>query len=183
MPLYNIALCPDDPEFAAACVAAAQKQYAAVKHGYVLAPGTALPHVTLCQFESTGVDLEKLWESVRRVAVSHIKLVLNSTYMLLGNNENTGFVWAGIGVVRSRQLVESQKQVFNRLGEQGVASTNDLGEHFWPHLTFARMREADAVKCGAPWPKEMLSHEPRDFSLTLGLSDENGVYLKKIFPI
>jgi 2'-5' RNA ligase len=182
MPRVNLALRPDDAAFEAAIIASAQKHFSATADGYLLTPNAALPHVTVCDFEAEEASRAELWESLSAICANNIELVCDSTCTRLGQRKHEGFVWIGLEIVRSRELVVLEEKAHDFLNKKKVNFHSPSGAIYWPHITFARLKKADAKSLPLFFPDELLSAKPRPFHLTLGLSDVNGVYRRQLFP-
>jgi hypothetical protein len=63
-------------------------------------------------------------------------------------------------------------------GIEPLTLSEDL---YHPHLTFARL--AKVPKSGTPpWYDKAALRQPQSFHLTLGLANDNGVYLQTLQP-
>lgn len=180
--MYNFAYRPADPAFAEACVEFAQKRFGSMADGYVLAPDKALPHVTVCDFSAEEALLPGLWQKLAPQIAPTIDLEFDRASARTGTGPHTGFVWCELGVIRTPLLVEQQEIIASELKKQKLVCHTGLGADYSPHLTFARVPQPSFVNSGAFFPEALLDPEPRRFYFSLGLSNENGVYQRQIYP-
>ncbi len=180
---YNIACLPVDETFAKACVDYAQAQFHGLSDAYLLDGATALPHVTLCQFDADGDAWQDVWERVKVPAAPRTDLAFVSTYFLEGDGIHKGYVWTGLAARRTAALVEMQAHAIRAVTSCGLKPLTAGGESYFPHLTMARLKrpsEGTPLVPALSWPARAIRAKPVPFILTLGLSDENGVYRKAL---
>ncbi len=175
MQRYNIALLPTDAGLAEYCVAFAQQNFRAQQDGYLLG-NNAVPHVTLCQFHAEEPALAALWPKLRVMNAGHLcSLQFSGVYFSPGRNEHSGMSWAGFAVAVQDELSALQGAVHDAVTGQGLIARTAKGVDYFPHLTLARL-DVLAIPALQSWPDQDFWDQSYGFGLSLGLSDENGVY-------
>lgn len=175
MKRYNIALLPVDADLAAYCVGFAQRNFSAQQEGYLLG-NDAVAHVTLCQFHAEAADIAKLWPKLRAMNAKQLcALSFAHLYFGAGRNDHTGMIWAGFAVAPQENLSELQAGVHDLVAAQGLQPLTAKGADYFPHLTLARL-DVFASLTVQNWPEQEFWDQRHGFGLSLGLSDENGVY-------
>jgi len=173
---YNLALIPINKEFAQCCVTLARRNYATSADGYLLHSESALPHVTLCQFEIRRVPSRQFFiDAIKQLGWREVSLHFEMIYFLRGTEEHYGRTWIGLGVVRDIGFLGCQarlvKWISRKANCEPLTSSRDA---YFPHLTLARTilkksgQRAPSID-PAFWTR---SHR---FTPALGLSNENGV--------
>jgi hypothetical protein len=143
---------------------------------------SALPHVTLVQFDALDVPQSNFLRKVCRRP--SIEISFDTIYFQSGTGEHKGYVWTGLGVCRNRELIEDQRRVVASLRAENFVTWTDTDDLYFPHLTLARLVEPPA---GAPvpwainWPAADLQPCTHPFDLALGLSDSNGVLTQILY--
>ncbi|MGB4102229.1 MAG: hypothetical protein WBK91_10040 [Alphaproteobacteria bacterium] len=177
---YKLALLPDN-SLETACGAYAQRHFKTQADG-VLLDRESLPHVTLCRFAATPEQLPDLWqEAVRHFGRGKIALAFAELYFRKGRAAHDDHIWAGFGMLRDSNLVVLQASVYALLRLRGLMPLTPTGDAYIPHLTLARLR-ADAPLPHVSWPEGDLMRRLHDFRLSLGVTDANGVYQRRLFP-
>ena len=175
MQRYNIALLPLDAELSGYCVRFAQENFARQQDGYLLGNG-AVPHVTLCQFHAEAALLPALWQKLQALnGRKRYALCFNAFYCSPGRDEHHGMSWAGFAVAPQEDLGALQTGVHDVLAAQNLTPLTGKGLSYFPHLTLARL-DVLAIPALQSWPDTEFWEQPHGFGLSLGLSDENGVY-------
>ncbi len=172
---FNIALLPVDADLAEYCVSYAQQNFRTQQDGYLLG-NDAVAHVTLCQFEAEDADIVKLWQKLRAMNAKQLcALSFSRLYFGAGRNEHTGMIWTGFEVAPQENLSELQAAVHALVTAQGLQPLTANGADYFPHLTLARL-DMFASLTVQSWPEQEFWDQQHGFGLSLGLSDENGVY-------
>ncbi|HEY9715292.1 MAG TPA: 2'-5' RNA ligase family protein [Chroococcales cyanobacterium] len=172
---YNMALYPDDPELIQTLVTLAAANLTDQADGYLLGE-KAWPHVTLCQFQSEAGNLESIWWKVRSFVVPTVRF--SQLYVKPGTKRHDGYIWVGLEVRQTPELSQLQKNVFAQLALETVDGLT-RPDSYHPHLTLGRCRAERPLTISLfPalqfWQREYLFH------ISIGLSDENGVYQKQL---
>jgi len=177
---YNIALLPESPEFAAQCVAYARQHFTSGNQNYLLGEN-AHPHVTLCQFEAEPDTIQSLWLAAQRVASEPQRRVrFDQVYYLAADTSKpSSTVWTGLSAVRDTALVGLQERLYDLLSENGIVPLTQKGNGYFPHLTVARGDVHQFSRL--VWPTFAFGQEGHAFSLSLGQSNEFGVYQKCLY--
>jgi 2'-5' RNA ligase len=162
---YNIALLAEVPD---PFIQEAQKHYSAHSDGYLLSDNS-LPHITLAQFyvHNTDIVLE-IWNKIQHSIVTTPK----PKFIGIGLIKKAKHLWGlSLSVARSTDLVAAHKIVVEILQQHTIQCISNSGEQYRPHLTLARIKEANIVN----FNDRLLEDTP--FVLTLGQADENGQFL------
>jgi 2'-5' RNA ligase len=171
---FNIALIPVDQSLRDELQLLAQSYFSATQDGYILA-SDALPHVTLCQFraqdQQSALDLFHSFGARKNEG-----LTLKDFRLRKGTAPHAGFLWAEFPVEKSRSLIDLQRDCFFHLKDGKVEVLTPV-ETYSPHVTLARLaREPDRVPSGL----HRLHQKPVPFSLAIGVSSENGVFIREL---
>lgn len=176
---FNLALFPEDRDLIDTCICLAQENLCGVADQYLLGKD-AWPHVTLCQLETETAKLAEIWHSVQPLLQEPIILQLKRLYVQFGADENTGKYWVGLIVSPEPALLVLQAAVYQKLLELGIESRT-VPEKFFPHLTWARCTQAKPLVI-SQYPPSSLLDKRHAFKLSLGRSDEHGVYHERLYP-
>jgi 2'-5' RNA ligase len=176
---YNIALYPCDGVFLKTCVDIAQTHLRQVADGYLLG-AKADPHVTLCQFLGEPDELEKIWQLILPVRKDPVSVMFQHVYVLPGSGMHEGYNWVGLSALADSAIIILQGTVYELLFSIGIESSTKV-ETYFPHLTWARCRSSELLS--VPIPKAELFNAPHRFELTIGMSDVNGAYQGRLYPI
>ncbi|MDR3612975.1 MAG: hypothetical protein P4L53_05360 [Candidatus Obscuribacterales bacterium] len=177
---FNVALLPLDENLECACVDFAQANFAAQASEYLLG-SLALPHVTLCQFEFEGGrdQVHSVWVALKNLQSMRIHLNFRYMYIKAGAAIHEGKYWIGLAVEPNERLSALQKTVYEKLHDLKIEGKT-LPQSYFPHLTMAR--------CDNDKPPRLASLPPNEiwmtdyfFSVSLGISDENGVYRERLY--
>jgi len=178
---FNVALLPQDDNFALACIDFAQANFSKQASEYLLG-SEAFPHVTLCQFEfETELEqLRTLWLAMEDLQTMPIPLKFRHLYIKPGAEIHKNNYWVGLAVEQVSNLSALQKSVYERLAHLGIQGKT-LPQSYFPHLTWAH--------CGNDKPPRLAFMPPNNFwindhlfAISLGRSDKNGVYHERIYP-
>lgn len=177
MSRFNLVYTPTESSFAAKCIELATSVFGRVADGYLLQNESAIPHVTLAQFEGSREKLEGLWLDVRQTCPQRISLTIDLVYCQRGRDEHQDYIWIGFGISREKVLVDHQRQIVSRLRSDFNPITK-AGDDYFPHLTLARIRNTpDTVIPQIRWASAEFALDTQEFCLALGPSDPNGVLL------
>lgn len=178
MPRYNIALLP--PKNIAEKLYKFSDTYFSIgSDGYLLKINQAIPHITLCQFK-TESDLNDIAGDFSNLDYSHLNLNISGFYVQHTHSENhQNHIWCGFSVSREPPLIMLQADVSDILHAHKCDVRTGSFDAYFPHLTIARL------PLGADIPKLssrdlLFDKEVSGWSLSIGLSDENGQYLSVI---
>ncbi len=178
---YNLALLPHDPEFRVLCNDFAQRHFSELQDGSILGP-KAMPHITLCHVMAEPEQLPDLWQAaVKHFGRGKLGLSFSHIYFSEGKAEHAGSIWAGFAVTRDSNLMVLQASVNGLLRLQGLLPLHATGDAYFPHVTLARLRRSGTLPA-ISWPDEAFWSQSHDFTLSLGRSDDNGVYQAKLYP-
>jgi hypothetical protein len=173
---FNLALVPEEKAFANLCIELAQENCKSQSDGYLLGE-EALPHVTVCQFQSAPAEIERIWSHFADLSEPR-SLLFRHLYVQYGKEDMLGKLWMGLAVTYEPSVTAFHKECFERLAKIGIDSRNTPDRYF-PHLTFAR---CDAAKTPSvvKAPPESLWLTRYKFKLTIGESDELGRYHRRL---
>jgi 2'-5' RNA ligase len=178
---FNVALLPEDDNFALACVDFAQANFSERASEYLL--GTeAFPHVTLCQFEieTELKQLRTLWLAMESLQRMPISLKLGHIYFKPGVETHENKYWVGLAVEKIPRLSALQNSVYEQLAHFGIQGKT-LPQTYFPHLTWARCDYDKPLRLAFMPPEDFWKNDYL-FAISLGRSDENGVYHERIYP-
>lgn len=178
---FNVALFPEDETFAQTCVDLARENLLDQASEYLLGDG-ALPHITLCQFETKGelVELQTLWLAIQSLQSVPISLKLEHLYIRPGTEIHENNYWVGFAIEKTEALNALQNSVYKQLAHVGIEGKT-LPQSYFPHLTWARCNYADPPILTSIPPKNFWKDDYL-FAMSLGRSDQNGVYHERIYP-
>jgi 2'-5' RNA ligase len=179
MNLFNLALIPLDPNMSKMCIELARKKIP-VANGYLLGPA-AHPHVTVSQLAAEPDDLPTLWQSVQELGELHLQTItLDGLCVRPGSGIHAGNYWVQLAVYPTSSLTMLQEQVCRGLEKLKIRGLTPQ-DAYCPHLTLGRVLNENQISVDGLdlSPEIMRQHS---FSLTLGSSDANGVYLEKLYP-
>jgi 2'-5' RNA ligase len=176
---FNIALLPTDENFVHNCIQLAQANLKDQSTGYLLGEHT-YPHVTVCQFTAEHSQLGTIWSSIESMQREPLKLSFGHIYILPGGGIHADKVWVGLTIVKIAALINLQKSIYEKLLQLGIESSTKASS-YTPHLTWARCDRNKPITISIMPPPELLQSQ-HTFSLTIGLSDVNGVYQECLFP-
>ncbi len=168
----------EDPGLATLCVNLAQTNFAHQADQYLLGK-EALPHVTLCQFEAEPERLAEVWSTLKTLPITTLELKIHSLCIKPGNAQNKGTYWVGLSVSLTPEIARLQKSVFDTLTALEIAGTT-LPQSFFPHITWVRCDYKNAPCLKTMPPPELFENTYR-FSMTLGRSDQYGVYKERLY--
>jgi len=171
---FNLALISDDESLVRTCIEVAQTNLAQSASEYLLGD-SALPHVTLCQFQTTSEKLSVIWSAVCKMHLDRILVRFNHIYI----SAHKGKHWVGLSVEGNDELSKLQQTIFETLGELGIAGTT-LPQTYFPHLTWAQCDKTKTINISVIPSAEFWQKE-YSFRLSLGRSDPNGVYHEVLF--
>lgn len=192
----NLALYPQDARLASACVALAQANFKDQASEYLLGEN-AHPHVTLCQFLATEGHLESIWSAVEKLDLEGareldlgsnssrkaLKLRFHHFYIKPGFHFHKDKYWLGLAISATAELMALQKALHTLLAQMNIESPT-LPQSYFPHLTLARYHTADydhppqlkVLPALDIWQQDFV------FQISLGRSNEYGVYLERLMP-
>lgn len=171
---YIIGLSPLIPSF---YIKVAQDLFQDVYDGYILSE-TIAPHITITQFDSDDIKIpQKLWGMIEELKIQECTPKMIGVSFIKGLNDHKNYFWAQIAVERDPVVMKIHNQILKLLEKNQLESLVDSGDIYKPHITLARIK---LLKPLPLWPSEIL--ESSAFKITLGESDQNGRYLKTIYP-
>lgn len=170
---YNIAFLAVNPQ---PFCEIAQALFSDVSDTYLLSDNSH-PHVTVCQFETEDPSLpSELFKEVKSLNVKIYEPSMLGISFEKGTKENEGFYMAQIFIEREKNIMEFHTQVLKLLEKYSLPCINANAARYKPHVTLARIK----LKKPLPvWPDSLL--DPAIFKITLGVSDQNGQYLKVLY--
>lgn len=174
---FNIALFPDDTGLQESCVLFAQSNLKDSADQYLLGDA-ARPHITLSQFEALESELPSIWSSLVSLNPKSLSVLFHHIYILPGKDDHLGCHWIGVAVALEPELIDLQKAVSQCMDEAQV-KTSTASANYFPHLTWARCRGQAPTLTDMP-PAEFWGRH--QFSLSIGRSDNFGVYYEKLYP-
>lgn len=198
---FNLALYPQDAHLASACVALAQANFEDQASEYLLGEN-AHPHVTLCQFQAKEEQLESIWSAVEKLDLEGaqegareldlgsnssrkaFKLRFHHFYIKPGFHFHKDKYWLGLAISATAELMALQKALHTLLTQMNIESPT-LPQAYFPHLTLARCHTADydhppqlkVLPALDIWQQDFV------FQVSLGRSNEYGVYLERLVPV
>ncbi len=176
---FNIALIPQDKVFAQTLVELAQSNLAGQTDLYLLGE-KALPHVTLSQFVTVPGQLQSIQSKITSIIQEPVSIQFSHMYIRPGHGPlHLGKNWVGLWVVPASFLLNLQIAVYKQLNHMGIESITKI-EDFWPHLTLGRIASSNKISV-SNMPDFKFWQQPYPFEVSIGLSDEIGVYSKRLF--
>jgi 2'-5' RNA ligase len=175
---FNIALLPADENLAYTCTYLAQTNFKEQSAEYLLGDD-AYPHITICQFRAEQDQANQIWSSIENMQTESILLKFGHIYILPCSGIHAGKTWVGLTVIKAVKLVQLQKSIYETLSKLGVESATKA-TNYSPHLTWARCEGDKPITITLMPPKELWQKQYA-FNLTIGLSDINGAYQKRLF--
>jgi 2'-5' RNA ligase len=176
---YNIALFPEDRQLIDDCVHFAQSNCADSAEQYLLGE-SAWPHITLCQFQAAPALSTEVWSKVVEFESDPVSIQFQQIYIMAARPEiYVEKYYVGLSVKPSPRLIKLQVDVFEQLLTLGINSLTST-ENYFPHLTWALCHGQKPTITHVP--PEKLWQEPHLFRVSLGRSDEHGVYHERLFP-
>lgn len=198
---FNLALYPHDAHLASACVALAQANFKDQASEYLLGEN-AHPHVTLCQFQANEEQQESIWSAVEKLDfkaaiegtqeldfgldsnLKALKLRFHHFYIKPGFHFHKDKYWLGLAMSATPELLALQKALHTLLTQMNIESPT-LPQSYFPHLTLARCYTADyshppqikVLPALDIWQQDFV------FQVSLGRSNEYGVYLERLMPV
>lgn len=178
---FNIALCPVDSALVGELTALAQTNLGQRAENYLLG-AQALPHITLCQFQTDSAEIETIWWAVKggddkptfvSIRFGHVFLRPGQSPPHLGKN------WVGLSVVPSTDLLHLQKSVFAGLQSLKIDSPT-APDRYFPHLTWGRLDAACEITINR-MPDPEIFQDSYQFEMTLGQSDQFGVFSRRLY--
>jgi 2'-5' RNA ligase len=177
LPHFDVALFPKDESFRKECIKLARTNLGDRADGYLLAED-AFPHVTLTLFQSEEAKLAEIWKDM--AALQSKPMELNFTHIYIDPDMHTsGFLWVGLAVRPHAELTHLQQAVFDKLGSMGIVGRTKP-ETYFPHVTWSRCRDTVpfALK---ELPTVEFYKKSYPFEMTIGRSNENGVYRERMY--
>jgi 2'-5' RNA ligase len=189
---FNLALYPQDAHLVSACVALAQANFRDQASEYLLGE-KAHPHVTLCQFQASEnrtceEQLESIWSEFKKLELElnlkPLSLQFHHFYIKPGFHFHRDKYWLGLAMSATAELMALQKAIHTLLAQMNIESPT-LPQSYFPHLTLARCHTADYAH--PPRIRELpaldIWQQDFVFQVSLGRSNEYGVYLERLMPI
>jgi 2'-5' RNA ligase len=182
---FNLALYPQEAKLASACVELAQTNFKEQASEYLLGEN-AHPHVTLCQFQTSEDQMESIWSEVEKLGreAELLALRFHHFYIKPGFHFHQDKYWLGLAVSATPELLAMQKALHTLLAQMNIESPTQPQSYF-PHLTLARCHTLDYAN--PPQLKELpaldIWQQDFVFQVTLGRSNEYGVYLERLMPV
>ncbi len=184
---FNLALYPQDAHLVSDCVALAQANFKEQASEYLLGEN-AHPHVTLCQFQANEEQLESIWSEVEKLELElnlkALTLRFHHFYIKPGFHFHKDKYWLGLAMSATAELMALQKALHTLLAQMNIESPT-IPQSYFPHLTLARCHTLDyanppqikALPALDIWQQDFV------FQVSLGRSNEYGVYLERLMPI
>lgn len=173
---YNLALVPRSQALVESVTMLASANFAGQASDYIL--GThALPHVTLCQFKAEPETLAFVFAALEPVVID---LQFTGIYIRPGAKIHQGKYWAGLYVKVAPSLLDLQKQMTETLKILDLVCLTD-SDSYVPHLTWARLN-VDKPIAFTVLPDQSTFTQTYKFDLTVGESNELGMYSKPLWP-
>ncbi|MDP3508716.1 MAG: hypothetical protein Q8T09_12065 [Candidatus Melainabacteria bacterium] len=182
---FNLALYPQDAKLARSCVELAQANFKEQASAYLLGEN-AHPHVTLCQFQASEDQMESIWSEVEKLGLKAELLALrfHHFYIKPGFHFHKDKYWLGLAMSATAELLAMQKALHALLAQMNIESPT-LPQSYFPHLTLARCHAADYTN--PPLIKELpeldIWQQDFVFQVSLGRSNEYGVYLERLMHV
>jgi 2'-5' RNA ligase len=179
---YNIALYPRSEQLIDDCVQFARANCADRAEQYLLGTDArgdrAFPHITLCQMQLQRQDVELVWSKVSALCAEPVPVQFHHIYIMPASRyENKYYV--GLVPLKNSRLIELQTAVFETLSVLGITSLT-AAENYFPHLTWALCHgQEPSIK---KFPQATFWQETYIFMLSLGRSDQHGVYHERLLP-
>lgn len=175
---FNIVLVPDE-RTAQIATDFAQSTYLSIADEYCLREGKVFPHITLAQFKTTELGvISSLFEKVQAQApvnLSNIKFT--DLYGLPTEQDGIRYLWIGLSVQPSEQLAAIQAKAHEWVTELGLVPLNGSLSDYWPHMTFARIKEETSLP-SVVVPDYFKREKCGSWTLKIGHSDPNGQFLE-----
>ena len=173
MPRFNFALLPVDERYQALFSEIAQARFSTISDQYLLGK-EALAHVTLAQFharnEAAAIKcLEQLQIS------KTFELAVGDFNLRHGSAAHAGKFWAEFPVTPAANLMTAQKACTLLLTQHNIAPLTP-SDNYHPHVTLARLNKEVRPDSVIEPPSKAIAFRPH-----LGLSTENGVFLKSLW--
>ncbi len=172
MGLYNAVLVPP-ADLSARITAYAQTHFGDIADGYCLSHDV-FPHVTLCQFKT---DAAPPAFSGFPGFDGPFDTELSGYGAHYGHGMHDGYSWVELLVYKTAALSALQKAVANHLSGHNIKSMTKIGDHYTPHVTFARVRNEDYKKLPNFVPPESFFDKTAPWRFVCGRSDRNGQFL------
>lgn len=170
---YNVALLAEDP---LPFRKVANELFGDISNGYLLSDNS-LAHITICQFEADDANIsEKIFKDVKTVNISSYTPRMIGFSFQKGTKEHEGFYMVQIFIERENSLMAIHNSVLNVIRDYGMTCLTDNSELYKPHITLARIK---LIKPIPIWPNSILNSST--FKITLGISDHNGQYIKRLY--
>ncbi|MDE2030366.1 MAG: hypothetical protein KGI97_07370 [Alphaproteobacteria bacterium] len=179
LPRFNIAAVPVDEDLREDFYRAAAS-LEAFADGYCLARGQALPHATLCQFRAA--DAASALRLVKGFAGEEIELQNTGLHIRKGEAEHSGTFWIEYAVACAPRLMDLQTRIVGHLQKNAVEIFNKKNEGYHPHFTLVRTEGVLPRFDATALFDRRLVGDAFPCRLWLGLSDENGQFLKILGP-
>ncbi|MDQ5964193.1 MAG: hypothetical protein QG625_347 [Cyanobacteriota bacterium erpe_2018_sw_39hr_WHONDRS-SW48-000098_B_bin.30] len=173
---YNLALLPESKSLVTSCLTLAAANFAEQVSEYILADDV-LPHITLCQFRALPDSIGALQAALKPVTLT---VRFSSIYIRPGVKIHQGKYWVGLSVRADQALIDLQKQMAVCLSKFELECLTDTGNYL-PHLTWARLNIDKPIALSV-LPGDDLFTQSFQFVLTVGQSNELGMYSKQLWP-
>lgn len=173
---FNLALMPRSKSLVESVIMLASANFAGQASAYILG-ANALPHVTLCQFKTDPETLDTVLAALEPVVTD---LQFTGIYIRPGAKIHQGKYWAGLYVRMEPSLLDLQKQMTKVLKRFDLICLTDSASYV-PHLTWARLH-VDKPIAFTVLPDQDLFTQTYKFDLTVGESNELGMYSKQLWP-
>jgi 2'-5' RNA ligase len=164
---YSFALIPSK-EHAKQYVVFATTFFKSYSHNYFLSENS-LPHITLCQFETTKDELCRIKNSYDRTIFKKHAVDFTGLSFIEGAGDFEGVRWIELAVKRDKKLMDLQKECIDFLDARDISPLNEVGVSYRPHLTLANTTLDNIF--GFTLPKFSLKAVP--FKVHLIKNDEN----------
>lgn len=132
---YNLALIPEK-SVVDGLEAYSQKLAENNPSDYVLGI-SSIPHVSIIQFSFEKNNLSSLWSDIQNFKLEIPSLTLHQIY----HNEGSSYIWHGISIKKSSELIKVHKQLLKIKTITDVK--NSFGKNYFPHFTLGAVPKED----------------------------------------
>lgn len=177
MERYNIALLPTDSTLQDNIIRISRDYFFDIHDEYILGPD-GLPHITLCQFKAINLeDAKAVYNDLLSSEKSNlIDLVIEKFNARSGSLANAGKFIAEYQIRPDKDLMALQLRCSKKLAEYRIQSLTP-SKTYSPHITLARLTDMPNT---LPSGKDLDCPLAITGSLSLGLSTEEGVFVKEL---
>jgi 2'-5' RNA ligase len=171
---YTFALVSEENNFNSGVTDLAQKNFSKSHANYILGDA-ALPHITLCQFKTTGQELSSIKNVIRENVENTYQIKFQGMYF----DYVPDYIWVGLAVKREQNIINTQNIIYTLLQKEGVETLTNTKEDYFPHLTFALLKGSSCVESFNS-PESQLFENTHLFRMSLGVNGPFGMYKKTL---